>query len=147
MKKILNLNLNLPTNEDLWFGCFTLNVRDILLMIVRWNIKCFNFNWVYCLNLNIRIPFFIYNNDFSFYNNNNDYFFINYDIYLLYRAILFGVVEDFLANFGMEGKPCLLRAICEVHAHPLTNFGLVGEMIKLFFSLVPHINILKYYRF
>lgn len=49
------------------------------------------------------------------------------------RALLYTVVEDFLTNFGMDGKACLLRAICEVHAHPLTNFGLVGEMLKLFF--------------
>lgn len=50
------------------------------------------------------------------------------------RALLFVVVEDFLENFGMNGKACLLRAICEVHAHPLENFGLIGEMLKLFFS-------------
>lgn len=50
------------------------------------------------------------------------------------RAILFTVIEDFLENFGMNGKACLLRAICEVHAHPLHNFGLLGEVVKLFFT-------------
>lgn len=50
------------------------------------------------------------------------------------RALLYAVVEDFLDNFGMNGKACLLRAICEVHAHPMTNFGLVGEIMKLFLS-------------
>ncbi|KAK4883798.1 hypothetical protein RN001_000069 [Aquatica leii] len=50
------------------------------------------------------------------------------------RALLYTVVEDFLENFGLDGKACLLRAICEVHAHPLRNFGLLGEVIKLFFS-------------
>lgn len=50
------------------------------------------------------------------------------------RALLYVVVEEFLENFGMNGKACLLRAICEVHAHPLQNFGLMGEMIKLFFT-------------
>lgn len=50
------------------------------------------------------------------------------------RAILYLMLEDLLENFGMDGKACLLRAICEVHAHPLHNFGLIGEMIKLFFS-------------
>lgn len=49
------------------------------------------------------------------------------------RALLYGVVEDFLSNFGLDGKACLLRAICEVHAHPLSNFGLIGEMLRLFF--------------
>ncbi|KAJ8948104.1 hypothetical protein NQ318_008457 [Aromia moschata] len=50
------------------------------------------------------------------------------------RALLYMVIEEFLENFGMNGKACLLRAICEVHAHPLKNFGLVGEMLKLFLS-------------
>lgn len=49
------------------------------------------------------------------------------------RALLYTVVEDFLSNFGLDGKACLLRAICEVHAHPLKNFGLFGEIMKLFF--------------
>lgn len=48
------------------------------------------------------------------------------------RALLYVMVEEMLENFGMDGRACLLRAICEVHAHPLTNFGLVGEMLKLF---------------
>ncbi|CAG9821160.1 unnamed protein product [Phaedon cochleariae] len=50
------------------------------------------------------------------------------------RALLYVMVEEFLENFGMDGKACLLRAICEVHAHPMRNFGLLGEMLKLFFS-------------
>lgn len=50
------------------------------------------------------------------------------------RALLYLLVEELLENFGMNGKACLLRAICEVHAHPLRNFGLIGEMLKLFFS-------------
>ncbi|CAG9564034.1 unnamed protein product [Danaus chrysippus] len=50
------------------------------------------------------------------------------------RALMYGIAEDLLANFGLDGKECLLRAICEVHAHPLTNFGFLGEVMKLFFS-------------
>jgi hypothetical protein len=50
------------------------------------------------------------------------------------RALLYFVLEEFLENFGMDGKACLLRAICEVHAHPLQNFGLMGEMLKLFLT-------------
>lgn len=53
-----------------------------------------------------------------------------------FRAILYGIAEDFLANFGLSGKECLLRAICEVNAHPLTNFGLLGEIMKLFLRWV-----------
>lgn len=50
------------------------------------------------------------------------------------RALLYGTAEDMLANFGLNGKACLLRAICEVQGHPLSNFGLIGEMLKLFFT-------------
>lgn len=51
------------------------------------------------------------------------------------RALLYTIVEDLLASFGMDGKACLLRAICEVHSHSsMQKFGLVGEMVELFFS-------------
>ncbi|KAJ8926024.1 hypothetical protein NQ315_009879 [Exocentrus adspersus] len=50
------------------------------------------------------------------------------------RALLYIAVEELLENFGMDGRACLLRAICEVHARPMTKFGLLGEMLKLFLS-------------
>ncbi|XP_041984639.1 uncharacterized protein LOC121737138 isoform X2 [Aricia agestis] len=63
------------------------------------------------------------------------------------RAIMYGIAEDLLANFGLSGKECLLRAICETHAHPLTNFGFVGEVMKLFFSpsKSPYAELLEEY--
>lgn len=63
------------------------------------------------------------------------------------RALLYSTAEDMLANFGLNGKACLLRAICEVQGHPLNNFGLIGEMLKLFFtaSKSPFSNLLKEY--
>lgn len=48
------------------------------------------------------------------------------------RALLYVYVEEFLSTFGMNGKACLLRAICEVHSKRLNHFGLVGEIMKLF---------------
>ena len=50
------------------------------------------------------------------------------------RALLYTVVEDFLSNFGMDGKACLLRAICEVHGHSMEKFGFLGEILQLFFT-------------
>lgn len=53
------------------------------------------------------------------------------------RAILYGVAEDMLSTFGMDGKACLLRAICEVHSKKsIDHLGLIGEIAKLFFTLV-----------
>lgn len=49
---------------------------------------------------------------------------------------MYGIAEDLLTNFGVSGKECLLRTICEVQAHPLKNFGFLGEVMKLFFTYV-----------
>ena len=43
-------------------------------------------------------------------------------------------VEDYLFTFGMEGKACLLRAICETHQSPLLGYGLVGELLEIFLT-------------
>jgi hypothetical protein len=63
------------------------------------------------------------------------------------RALLYIVVEDLLTSFGMDGKACLLRAICEVHGQSLHNFGLIGEIVKLFFtaSKSPFADMLEEY--
>ncbi|XP_043277810.1 uncharacterized protein [Venturia canescens] len=63
------------------------------------------------------------------------------------RALLYGTAEDMLSTLGLDGKACLLRAICEVQGHPLNNFGLIGEMLKLFFtaSKSPFAYMLKEY--
>ncbi|KAI5710486.1 hypothetical protein M8J75_008962 [Diaphorina citri] len=64
------------------------------------------------------------------------------------RALLYTVVEDLLANFGMDGRACLLRAICEVHAHNyLHRFGLMGEILKLFFTVTksPYADLMSDY--
>uniref|UniRef100_A0A182QQC5 Uncharacterized protein n=1 Tax=Anopheles farauti TaxID=69004 RepID=A0A182QQC5_9DIPT len=63
------------------------------------------------------------------------------------RALLYVVVEDFIANFGLDGRACMLRAICEVHSKSIEKFGLIGEMLKLFFtaSLSPYSEHLEEY--
>ncbi|KAK9497807.1 hypothetical protein O3M35_003729 [Rhynocoris fuscipes] len=63
------------------------------------------------------------------------------------RGLLYVIVEDFLSNFGMDGKACLLRAICEVNGYSLKQYGLFGEIIKLFFtaSKSPYSEVLNEY--
>ncbi|CAL8093253.1 unnamed protein product [Orchesella dallaii] len=52
------------------------------------------------------------------------------------RAVLLPSIENMMANFGFEGRGCMLRAICEIHEFPLQEgYGLLGEMIALFFSV------------
>ena len=48
------------------------------------------------------------------------------------RVLLYEAVEDFLFKFGMDGKACLLRAICEMHESPLLGYGFFGEVLELF---------------
>lgn len=50
------------------------------------------------------------------------------------RAFLYEYVEDYLFTFGMDGKACLLRAICEMHESPLIGYGFVGEMLHTFLT-------------
>lgn len=50
------------------------------------------------------------------------------------RAILYAVLEDFLSQFGLDGRGCVLRAICEVHSKNVNRYGLIGEFMKLFFT-------------
>ncbi|XP_042876614.1 uncharacterized protein LOC122256175 isoform X2 [Penaeus japonicus] len=50
------------------------------------------------------------------------------------REMMYQVVEDTLFNMGMNGKGCLLRAICEMFQFPLKNHGFFGEVLELFFS-------------
>ncbi|XP_068212344.1 uncharacterized protein [Palaemon carinicauda] len=56
------------------------------------------------------------------------------------REMLYQVAEDALHNMGLDGKACLLRAICEVFQLPLTNHGFFGEVLELFLSAsrAPH---------
>lgn len=50
------------------------------------------------------------------------------------RAIMLPRIENLLGSVGMEGRGCLLRAICEVHEYPLDRgYGFFGEVITLFF--------------
>jgi len=52
------------------------------------------------------------------------------------RASLLPKVENMLGTFGFEGRGCMLRAICEIHEYPMQEgYGLLGEMIALFFSV------------
>ncbi|XP_066951425.1 uncharacterized protein [Macrobrachium rosenbergii] len=50
------------------------------------------------------------------------------------REMLYSIMEDAILTAGLEGKACLLRAICEMFQYPLDNHGFFGEFLELFFS-------------
>lgn len=58
----------------------------------------------------------------------------NYNNYFSYRVQLYALAEEFLSKFGMDGKACLLRTICEVQSKELQQFGFFGEIFKLFLT-------------
>ncbi|XP_064087343.1 uncharacterized protein LOC135201999 [Macrobrachium nipponense] len=51
-----------------------------------------------------------------------------------HREVLYKIVEKNLDSVGIDGKACLLRAICEMFVAPLDHHGLVGEIMEVFFS-------------
>ncbi|XP_068217690.1 uncharacterized protein [Palaemon carinicauda] len=50
------------------------------------------------------------------------------------REVLYKIVENNLNTVGINGKACMLRAICEMFVEPLEHHGLIGEFIEVFFS-------------
>ena len=40
------------------------------------------------------------------------------------------VAVQMLGRLGMDGRVCLLRAVCELSARPLTSNGLLGDLIN-----------------
>ncbi|XP_037916780.1 uncharacterized protein LOC119655122 [Hermetia illucens] len=55
---------------------------------------------------------------------------------LLTRKRLYNIIEKKLNIFGIDGKACLLRTICEMNATPMgENNGVFGDMLQII--LVP----------
>ncbi|KAL7646214.1 UNVERIFIED_CONTAM: hypothetical protein RMT77_003115 [Armadillidium vulgare] len=50
------------------------------------------------------------------------------------REMIYQIVEDVLSSFTLDGKACVMRAICEMHEVPLINYGFLGEAFKLLLS-------------
>lgn len=48
------------------------------------------------------------------------------------RELMYPAVEEHLQKFGLNGKACLLRAICEVNQKPIRRFNIIGELLMLF---------------
>ncbi|XP_064101337.1 uncharacterized protein LOC135211997 [Macrobrachium nipponense] len=47
------------------------------------------------------------------------------------RMGIYSVLIDTISRFGLDGKSCLLRAVCEVAESPLRDDGLLGEIINI----------------
>ncbi|CAN7990147.1 unnamed protein product, partial [Ixodes hexagonus] len=47
------------------------------------------------------------------------------------RKMLFLALEHGLGKLGLNGRACVLRAVCEAAEHPFGEFGLVGEVVNV----------------
>ncbi|XP_045111719.1 uncharacterized protein LOC123504879 [Portunus trituberculatus] len=47
------------------------------------------------------------------------------------RIGIYSVIINTLNRFGVDGKACLLRAVCEVAESPLRDDGLLGEVLNI----------------
>lgn len=45
---------------------------------------------------------------------------------------MYPAVEGYIDSLDMDGKACLLRAICEVHENPVKSYNVLGEIIEIF---------------
>ncbi|XP_037073872.1 uncharacterized protein LOC119095085 [Pollicipes pollicipes] len=55
------------------------------------------------------------------------------------KKMVYSGLENVFSILGLDGRACLLRAICEVSATPLVYDGIVGELLNI--ALVPrHTN-------
>lgn len=48
------------------------------------------------------------------------------DRYPVYKSL-----EGILQTMGLDGKPCLLRTICEMQSNPISEFTVVGEIVTI----------------
>ncbi|KAJ9585429.1 hypothetical protein L9F63_002776 [Diploptera punctata] len=49
------------------------------------------------------------------------------------RRQLYHVIERKFHSYGLEGRECLLRTICDISASPLHHNGLLGDILHLIF--------------
>lgn len=47
------------------------------------------------------------------------------------RRILYRTIEHGLGQLGLDGRACVLRAVCEAAQHPINEDGLFGEVLSL----------------
>ncbi|XP_066967347.1 uncharacterized protein [Macrobrachium rosenbergii] len=51
------------------------------------------------------------------------------------RRTGFSIIQNGLENLGLPGKSCLMRAVCEVADHPVSDLGLVGDFLNIFLAM------------
>ncbi|XP_069696627.1 uncharacterized protein [Periplaneta americana] len=50
------------------------------------------------------------------------------------RGTSYQAVQNVMKRYGMEGRSCLLRSICEVAEAPIYYNGLIGELLHVIFT-------------
>ena len=55
----------------------------------------------------------------------------NYTTHFINRAALYTILETVLHTLSLNGRSCLLRAICETQEEPLYGHGFIGEVLEM----------------
>ncbi|KOC61376.1 hypothetical protein WH47_06053 [Habropoda laboriosa] len=50
------------------------------------------------------------------------------------RRLAYDILTNKLESFGYSGKSCLLKIICEIANYPVTNNGVLGEVLQILFT-------------
>ncbi|XP_042237483.1 uncharacterized protein LOC121876454 isoform X1 [Homarus americanus] len=59
------------------------------------------------------------------------------------RVVTYNSLESVFTNFGINGRECLLKAICKTAEDPADDFGLVGQLLGLVLSPTHGLNTSK----
>ncbi|XP_037789334.1 uncharacterized protein LOC119584744 [Penaeus monodon] len=51
-----------------------------------------------------------------------------------HRNWSFSILQDGLNTFGLPGRSCVLKTVCEIARQPVDDLGLLGDIINLIFS-------------
>ncbi|CAK9806968.1 hypothetical protein ANTPLA_LOCUS5102 [Anthophora plagiata] len=50
------------------------------------------------------------------------------------RRLAYDILTNKLENFGYSGESCLLKTICEIANYPITNNGVLGNVLQILFT-------------
>jgi len=54
---------------------------------------------------------------------------------LRHQLSILNVVETTMGKMGLDGRTCVLRAVCEINETPISQFSFIGEIVTLLLTL------------
>ncbi|XP_068202372.1 uncharacterized protein [Palaemon carinicauda] len=54
------------------------------------------------------------------------------------QTLALGWLERKVESYGLSGRTCIMRFVCEMQHHPIHQFSVIGETLSVLFSLNNH---------